>query len=231
MTPGYIATGRDEPFDQRMSMEEFQARQSERIGRRPIELLPKNQVVPFRLDPHVVDEFERCVNKAEDERPIQSFLEGHPEIVACLPTRAGSLMWVIARQRLGSEHITDFIVGDHCSYGYDWYAIELESPRVTILNQDGSPAPNLRKAQLQVRRWRIWMSQNAQYLRNSSIPIWGPDFQGYCIVLGRRAVLRSQQAELYRSLSADGIAIMTYDRLIEKARARTIEHSTPEALK
>jgi hypothetical protein len=92
----------------------------------------------------VVLAFERCVNAAADERPLQAFLEEHPTILVQL--LHASARFVLPRQRLGAEFIPDFVIGEHHSDGYDWLAVELESPRLSFFTTSGDPRAKLSHA-------------------------------------------------------------------------------------
>ena|SRR5438093_552788 len=79
----------------------------------------------------VFRDFARTLSKATNERPIQTFIADNPELLACHLT--GHLgRWVAPQQRLGAEHVVDFMIADQSSMGLHWVAVELESTRETF---------------------------------------------------------------------------------------------------
>lgn len=165
------------------------------------------------------------LDKARDERPIQEHLEAHPLLLAqCVG--GGHGRWVIPQQRLGAEYVTDFVVGERSSIGFEWLAVELESPRAKLFTRAGDPTRQLNHAIRQVTDWRTWLQANQNYAARSR------DDQGLgltdvvaeipgLILLGRRestpGTTRARRAQLSRTL---GIKIHTYDWLTETAMQR-----------
>jgi hypothetical protein len=84
-----------------------------------------------------VEELERVLNEAKDERPLQEFYRQHPYLLA-LAFRP-HCCWVFPKPRLaGGQHIPDFLYCDQNSLGYQWTLIELESPTIEATNKDES---------------------------------------------------------------------------------------------
>lgn len=67
--------------------------------------------------------------------------------------------WVIPRQRLGAEHVTDFLVGEKSSIGFEWLAVELESPKARMSRKSGDPTQTLNHAVRQITDWGMAQSQ------------------------------------------------------------------------
>ncbi len=159
-----------------------------------------------------VDEFDRVLSDAADERPLQTFLAAHPSLLGPL-TPPGGTFWCLDRPRLGSEWIPDFLLASVTSAGFRWVLIELESPNKAALTKGGLPAQKLAEAQRQVRDWRTWLTDNVAYAREER---GLTDIEGTCrayIVIGRRGGLDPRQAKTYRALSTDQTTVMSYDRL------------------
>lgn len=93
----------------------------------------------FGITEQQVAEFEQCIDAATNERPIQAFLKANPIILVQHLRASGR--FVLHRKRLGTEFESDFIIGEHHSYGYDWQVVELESPRFPLFTKKGDP-PN-----------------------------------------------------------------------------------------
>ena len=162
--------------------------------------------------PDIVDEFERVLADAVDERSLQRFFASAPVLLGPLAPTGGSY-WCLDRPRLGAEFIPDFLLASATSAGFRWKAIELECPTVKALTKAGLPARKLADALGQIRDWRTWLTDNVAYARQER---GLKDIDGNCeaiVVIGRRSSLDPKQVKRYRALSTDGIAVMSYDRL------------------
>ncbi len=163
---------------------------------------------------HTVDDFERALGDAADERPLQIFLASFPTALAPLASPGGTL-WCLDRPRLGSEFVPDFLLASITSVGFRWVMVELESPVEKPLTKEGLPAKKLAEASRQVRDWRTWLTDNVAYARDE---LGLKDIDGGIpayIIIGRRARLDAKQAKIYRALSTDETTVMSYDRLLE----------------
>jgi hypothetical protein len=166
----------------------------------------------------LVDEFGRVLADAEDERPLQKFLAGHPQLLCPLAEPGGDL-WCLDRPRLGAELIPDFLLASDSSIGLRWTLIELEGPNEAILTKDGVPAKKLAGAMKQIRDWRSWLRDNISYARNQ---LGLADIHAECrsvIAIGRRHTLDAKHASGYAALSNSSDVVMTYDRLLEIAQS------------
>lgn len=171
-------------------------------------------------------EFKELLEDAKDERPIQQYLEHHPQILASfLDGHLGR--WVLPQKRLGSEHVTDFIIGDQSSYGLRWQAIELESPKAKMFNKNGDPSAKLTHAIRQILDWRSWISDNKAYAQRKhsrgGLGLYGirPKISAY-IFIGRSSTLREVDAERRWSLSEElNIQFSSYDWLLRQVALAT----------
>lgn len=174
-----------------------------------------------------VDDFGRVLSDASDERALQKFLASFPAALGSLAQPGGTL-WCLDRPRLGSEFVPDFLLASITSVGFQWTMIELESPTEKALTKAGLPAKKLAEALKQIRDWRTWLTDNVAYARNE---LGLKDIDANCpafVVIGRRGSLDPKQVRIYRALSADGITVMSYDRLLEHmdraARGERAQH-------
>lgn len=161
-----------------------------------------------------VDEFQRILDDATDERPLQTFLASSPMLLGPLAPPGGQY-WCIDRPRLGAEFVPDFLLASHTSIGFQWSMIELESPNAKVLTKADLPAKKLAEALKQVRDWRTWLTDNLAYARGE---LGLKDIDAQCaafVIIGRRGSLEPRQAPQYRALSGNGINVMTYDRLLD----------------
>jgi hypothetical protein len=164
-----------------------------------------------------VDDFERVLADAPDERSLQKFLASFPMLLAPLAPIGGDV-WCLDRPRFGSELVPDFLLASITSIGFRWAMIELESPNEPALTKAGLPAKKLAEALKQIRDWRTWLTDNVAYARGErGLEDIEPTCPTY-VVIGRRAALDSRQVKTYRALSTDGAAVMSYDRLVEQMR-------------
>lgn len=160
----------------------------------------------------LVDEFDRVLSDAGDERPLQTLFASHPSLLGPL-TPTGGEYWCLDRPRLGAELVPDFLLGTITSVGFRWVMVELESPLERPLTRSGTPAKKLAEALKQVRDWRTWLTENIAYARSE---LGLKDIDGTChayVVIGRRASLDPAQIKTYRALSTADTTVMTYERL------------------
>lgn len=175
----------------------------------------------------VVDDFERVLADAPDERCLQTFLMSFPVLLSALAPPGGTL-WCLDRPRLGSEFVPDFLLVSITSVGFRWAMVELESPNEKALTKAGLPAKKLAEALKQIRDWRTWLSDNVAYARGE---LGLTDIDANCpayVVIGRRGSLDPKQIKTYRALSTEATTVMSYDRLVDQmkraARERNAQH-------
>jgi hypothetical protein len=176
-----------------------------------------HQRTPSRAN---VDEFDRVLRDAADERALQSFLAATPCLLRALVP--GSIdFWCFDRPRLGAELVPDFLLCRRDSTGFVWTLVELEGPTQTVLNQSGRPSGKLAQALGQIRDWRVWLRQNVAYAQTQlALKEINAECDAFTII-GRRASLDPKHITHYRELSNDNTKVLTYDRLVEIARANT----------
>lgn len=174
-----------------------------------------------------VDDFERVLGDAPDERPLQTVLASFPALLGTLAPPGGAL-WCLDRPRLGSEFVPDFLLASITSVGFRWAMVELESPNEKALTKAGLPAKKLAEALKQVRDWRTWLGDNVAYARGE---LGLKDIEATCsayVVIGRRGNLDPKQVKTYRALSSEGTTVMSYDRLLDQmnraAREKQAHH-------
>ena len=109
-----------------------------------------------------VDQFEQCLNDAKREEDVQQYLQQNPILLSQL-LRGGHGRWVIPKQKLGNQYVTDFILGEAHSDGHDWQVVELESPLATMFTKKGDPTARLVHGETQIQNWRSWLNRNQNY--------------------------------------------------------------------
>lgn len=134
--------------------------------------------------------------------------------------------WVIPRQRLGSEHVTDFLIAHRHSFGFEWQAVELESPLRPMFNKNGDPSQYLNHAIRQMTDWRAWLKTNQSYAARprSEGGLGLTDIDANTrglILIGRREHMPPGPAARRRQMVQDlNIDIHSYDYLLDSMRGR-----------
>jgi hypothetical protein len=108
------------------------------------------------------ENFEECLSLANVESDLQQFLSSNPYVLAA-QLGGGHGRWVIPMKRLGAEYVPDFMVGEKSSIGFEWYAVELESPKAKMFTKAGDPTQQLTHAIRQIQDWRAWLQRNQDY--------------------------------------------------------------------
>jgi len=170
-----------------------------------------------------IEELERIVDKAGDEKPIQQFLEEHPQMLVGL--LGGNSRFSIPRPQLGRNWVPDFLLADVDSLGIRWLLVELETPASTVtLRDENVLEKRARKGVSQVEEWRDWIMNNLDLARrprrDSGLGLIDirPQSEGLVLV-GRRARL-FENARMVRHPLREScrIRVHTYDWLIEQLR-------------
>ena len=166
---------------------------------------------------------EDVLNSAKNERDMQSYLQEHP-LLLIQHLGGGHGRWVIPQQKLGVQFVTDFLIAEKSSIGFEWVAVEIESPSARIFTKKGDPSATLNHAIRQISDWRAWLRKNQNYaarLRSENglgLTDIDSDIPGL-IIIGRENALDPTTRELRRQLGANlNIKIHTYDWLIRMAR-------------
>ncbi|MBI2661203.1 DUF4263 domain-containing protein, partial [Candidatus Woesearchaeota archaeon] len=152
---------------------------------------PKYSVGPEKseISASLLKEFETTINKASDENPIQEFLEKNPMFLI-FPLMGGHGRWCIPKQSLAGKYVTDFVIGEKSSIGFEWYGVELESPKAKHFSSNGKPTRELSNALNQIRQWRKFVEDNIDFVRKYKqysglgLPDIRPNFPCY-VIIGR----------------------------------------------
>nr|WP_238420489.1 Shedu anti-phage system protein SduA domain-containing protein [Streptomyces taklimakanensis] len=171
-----------------------------------------------------VDEFERVLEEAKTEDPLQEFFEEHPEVLA--HQIGAGCRWIIPKPKVGGVYVPDFMAARLNSGGLRWVAIELETPCIDSLfvGKYKTPARELRNGLQQIKDWRHWIENNLQTARNSPrnggcgfVDI-SPKVQGMVIIGRRRITNQDDQRRRHDIFWNEHCEIQTYDWLLEEAR-------------
>ena len=180
-----------------------------------------------------IAELESIIAEADDERPIQLFLQENRHLLTAL--LGGNERYCLPQKRLGGEYVPDFIIGDVDSLGIRWVLVELETPKSGVYLKDGIQIDQkARKGVSQVIDWRNWLSSNISYARRkrseNGLGLFDIREKSEAVVIvGRRSQMpptKDAQRNEYRQ--SNHIQIHTYDWLLETLRG-TIRFQGPPA--
>ncbi len=170
-----------------------------------------------------IEQLQEVIDKANDEKPIQQFLEARPQILAAL--LSGRFRFSVARPQLGGKRIPDFLLSDVDSLGIRWLLVELETPisSVTVI-KDNLLEKRARKGVSQVEEWREWIQNNLDLARRSrregglGLVDIRPRSEGLVLVGRRARLLDNANAVRHAIREGSYIRVHTYDWLIESLK-------------
>lgn len=196
------------------SLKRWRSRMRARLG--TPSTLPEYEVVNLRPNAFALNSMAARLERARDERPLQRLFAEHPNLLTSL-VGGGHGRWCRPKPSLAGQFEPDFLLGDRSSVGYEWFAVELESPSARALTKSGLMTRQMNTALRQVRQWRAWAAKNVNWLESQGYLDIDGDFAGYFIMIGRRESWSKEMRTIYRELSADNIWVMSYDRVLEMA--------------
>jgi hypothetical protein len=187
-----------------------------------------------RVTPEDHARFKSTLGAATREEDVQALLQANP-MYLIQHLGGGHGRWVIPKQRLGSEHVTDFLIAEKHSFGFEWQAVELESPLRPMFNKNGDPSQYLNHALRQLTDWRAWLKNNQPYAARpkteGGLGLTDIDANVKGLVLiGRRAQIAVTTASRRRQMVQDlNIEIHSYDYLLSSMHDRLVSlHKVPE---
>jgi hypothetical protein len=170
----------------------------------------------------LADKFEQLLDGAHSEEAIQQFLAENPFILA---EQLPHCHHVIPKFRFGGKYVSDFLIPEMSSGGIFWTLIELEPADAQLVTASGQLAERVRVGVQQVKDWRDWLNNNRDHAIKSRdqdglglddlTGIWG------WVIVGRRSMVTPRFNQLRKQIQEDStVEIMTYDRLLDRYRAR-----------
>lgn len=173
---------------------------------------------------------QQVLARSTREEDVQAVFEQHPVLLARL-VGGGHGRWVIPKKRLGSEYVTDFLVGEKSSIGFEWVAVELERPVHKMFTKNGDPSRELNHAIRQITDWRAWLKDNQNYAARSrqenglGLTDIASDVPGL-VLIGRRAgTSRDTNARRRQMGNQSGIQIHSFDWILGATEA--LSHVDP----
>jgi hypothetical protein len=188
---------------------------------------PDNSANFSRLEPYSLESFvpsdeavralETVLDSGERrEERLQQVLTAHPALLA--PLVVGSWNnYVIPKVRLGSEHVTDYLVMGLNSLGPQWVAVEIEGQQHQLETRSGSLSAPTRHAVEQINDWREWLTTNIAYA-HSALGLYGiTNRVPGLVIIGRSDPTIERRAARSRSGEDSNIAIHSWDWLLRNA--------------
>jgi hypothetical protein len=182
-----------------------------------------------------INELRTVLEAANDERPLQRYLATNP-LLLVQHLGGGHGRWVLSQKRLGSEFVTDFVIGERSSDGFEWQFVELQSPKARLfVPSSGRQSEQLDEGIRQILEWRRWLDDNRDYARRprSRNGLGLFDASGLdpgLLLIGRATNLsahdRSRRRQLSRQLN---IQIHTYDWIVRQASNRVRSVQNPKS--
>ncbi len=172
--------------------------------------------------------FDKTLEAAEDERPLQRHLGQNPMLLVT-HLGGGQGRFVLPQFSLDGRYVADFMIAEGDSDGLHWTLVELESPRVRLFTGTGVPRKELAKGLQQVSDWRRHIQDNLDHARKPrtrgglglvDIEAEPPGI----VVIGRERDLTDEDRERRKAVRRErGIAVHSYDWLAREASARRSE--------
>ena len=172
------------------------------------------------------EDFDRLLETAGAEAPIQRFLETHPQLLVGSDYVLENA--VLSQLRLGTEHRVDFAFIEPTSGPTFLHLFEFESPALALFTgADEFTAPFNHAAQ-QVRDWVLWCGRHQPELRSLFEPLYEASSErlpGFFVVktllvAGRRSEINNtRRRERFESLNSGRAGfdeVRTYDGFREK---------------
>jgi hypothetical protein len=162
----------------------------------------------IRITRRLIGEFERLVKGQFPERTYQQFLAANPVFIDPLAAT------VIDRQKLGLEHITDFVIR---RLDNEYILVEIEKPQDNLFTANNDFTADFVHAFGQVIDFQEWVDSHAEYARHLMPDISSP--RGM-LVMGRKQNLTPEQAAKLKRycINSRSIEVLTYDDLAKRAR-------------
>ena len=177
--------------------------------------------VNSRLTHENIVQFQKVIESARDEKPVQQFIEAYPQVLTAL--LGGNNRFCVPRPSFGGKYTPDFLMSDVNSLGIRWVLVELETPESSVtLTSCNDLEEHARKGVSQVREWREWLQNNLDMARRSKekdglgLVDIRPRSQGLVLV-GRRTRLLDNTSAVRNAIREESdIDVQTYDWLLDR---------------
>jgi hypothetical protein len=160
---------------------------------------------------------------AGPEEPCHQFLKASPDLLC--PTHDAA--W--SKVRFG-KHISDFVFREPCN---DYLLVEIEAPYRELFRKDGHPRQELTHAISQIEDWLSYIRKDTARVERELTLGGISATPRTLVVIGRSASLTEDNRRMLAVMEGQRprLSIMTYDDLIDRARANLERHFGPLSLK
>ncbi len=162
------------------------------------------------------------------EGPFQRLIERYPQLLSSLVIGNWGT-YVIPKQRLGTQHETDFLVLGVNSLGPQWIAVELEAPRHTLLTREGNLRQEVQHAVNQVQDWRDWLAVNISYAQQTLHLHGLTNSVPGVVIIGRDDPHIDRQAARSRVDEQQNIQIHSWDWVLRQTKRLMADGRQPTA--
>jgi hypothetical protein len=166
-------------------------------------------------------EFEALL--AGPEEPCHQFLKNHPDLLCTTYDAAWSKVPF-------GDHVSDFVFREPYN---DYLLVEIEAPYRDLFRRNGHQRHELTHAIGQIDDWLCYIQDNKAKVE-SELELHGISATPRTlVVIGRSATLTERNRRKLAVMQGrhSGLSIMTYDELIDRARANFERHFGPLSLR
>lgn len=162
----------------------------------------------IKITSRLISAFQTLISENHSEEIYQRFLTKNPVFIDPLASE------VLAKQKLGLEHVTDFVIG---RLDDEYILVEIEKPQDAIFTGADDFTAKFTHAYGQVLGFQEWIDAHGEYARSRMPGISSP--KGVLIIGMRDELSAEQIAKLKRlNINSRSITVFTYDDLIRKAK-------------
>jgi len=169
----------------------------------------------------LLDEFQALLEGPEE--PCHQFLKAHPELL-CTTYDAS---W--SKLPFGA-HVSDFVFREPHN---DYLLVEIEAPYRELFRRDGHPRQQLNHAMSQIDDWLIYVQDNKQKIEHDLELVGISATPRTLVVIGRSSMLSADNRRMLEMMQGrrHRLSLMTYDDVIDRARANLERHFGPLSLR
>jgi hypothetical protein len=170
-------------------------------------------------------EFEALL--AGPEEPCHQFLKTHPDLLCTTYDAAWSK---VPFGRGVGKRVSDFVFREPCN---NYLLVEIEAPHRELFRKDGHQRQELTHAIGQIDDWLCYIQDNKAKVE-SELELHGISATPRSlVVIGRSATLTEGNRRKLAVMQGrhPGLSIITYDELIDRARANFERHFGPLSLR
>lgn len=162
----------------------------------------------IKVSQSLLDEFEQMLDAGLPEETYQRFLAGNPVLLDPLASA------VVPKQRLGTDHATDFVVR---RFDDRFVMVEIERPDTPIMTRAGDLSAAFTHAFGQVLDFQRWVEDNAAYADRQMPGIASP--RGLLVIGMRSRLPLDHQRKLRRFVANSAtIDVLGFDDVLQRAR-------------